>query len=70
MPKGMMPKAGGLPDPSSMDPAQLEALKKQFDKGGLPKGLPGLGGSGLPGLGGSPKTGLPGLGSPFGKKKK
>ncbi|MEP6342172.1 MAG: signal recognition particle protein [Maricaulaceae bacterium] len=63
MPKGAMPK--GMPDPSSMDPAQLEELKKQFDKGGMPKGLPGLGG-GLPGLGG----GLPGLGSPFGKKKK
>ena len=63
MPKGAMPKA--MPDPSSMDPAQLEELKKQFDTGGMPKGLPGLGG-GLPGLGG----GLPGLGSPFGKKKK
>ncbi len=74
MPKGMMPKGGGLPDPSSMDPAQLEALKKQFDSG---KGLPGLGGkslggnplgSGLPGLGGTLGGGLPGLGGP--KKKK
>ena len=66
MPGGMMPK-GGLPDPSKMDPAQLEELKKQMGKmPGLPK-LPGLGGPKLPGLGG----GLPGLGgkSPFGKKK-
>lgn len=71
---GMMPGSkasqaglgGGLPDPSKMDPAQLEALKKQMGgMPGLPK-LPGLGGAKLPGLGGG---GLPGLGSPFGKKK-
>ena len=65
MPGGMMPK-GGLPDPSKMDPAQLEELKKQMgNMPGLPK-LPGLGGKKLPGLGG----GLPGLGgkNPFKKK--
>ena len=64
MPKGSMPK--GMPDPNAMDPAELEKIKRQLDSGVMPKGLPGLGGSKLPGLGG----GLPGLGSPFGKKKK
>ena len=57
---------GGMPDLSSMDPKQLEALAKQAEAsrltkgmGGLPGGLPGLGGAKLPGLGGLP--GLPGL---------
>ncbi len=61
---GMM--GGGMPDLSSMDPKQLEALAKQAEAsgltkgmGGLPGGLPGLGGAKLPGLGGLP--GLPGL---------
>jgi len=67
---------GGMPDLANMDPKQLEALQKQAEAaglgkpgalppglGGLPGGLPGLGGSKLPGLGGLP--GLPG----FGKKK-
>ena len=60
----------GMPDLSSMDPKQLEALAKQAEAagltkgmgsmpGGLPGGLPGLGGPKLPGLGGLP--GLPGL---------
>jgi signal recognition particle subunit SRP54 len=63
MPKGMMKgmggKGGGMPDLAGMDPAELEALKKQMGSGlpGLGK-LPGLGGAKLPGLGG----GLPGLG--------
>lgn len=52
---------GGMPDLSSMDPKQLEALQKQAEAAGLGKQgkLPGLG-AGLPGLphGGS---GLPGL---------
>ena len=69
---GMMPGMGGMPDPSKMDPKQLEALKKQAESLGLggpggpvpPAGLPGLGGGGLPGLGG----GLPGLGG--GKKRR
>ena len=54
MPGGMSGK--GLPNPGDMDPAELEALKDQFSKGGMPKGLPGLGGlgGGLPGLGKSP----------------
>src|SRR5918994_4286512 len=60
---GMMPGGtagmGGMPDLSSMDPKQLEALQKQAEAaglgGGLPKSLPG----GLPGLGGMK---LPGLG--------
>jgi signal recognition particle subunit SRP54 len=68
MPGGMMPKGGqgmGMPDPSKMDPAQLEELKKQMgNMPGLPK-LPGLGGAKLPGLGGG---GLPGLGKNLGGK--
>jgi len=72
---GLMP-GGGMPDLSSMDPKQLEALQKQAEAaglgGGLPKGLPGLPGpGGLPGLGGAPR--LPGLGGfpgmPKGPKK-
>ncbi len=65
---GGMGGMGGMPDLSKMDPKQLEALKKQAEAagmgGGLPKGLPGLGGGGgMPGLPG----GLPGL--PKGGKK-
>src|SRR5690606_34902071 len=63
---------GGMPDPASIDPRQLEALQKQLQSSGLggAGGLPGLGaGGGLPklpgGLGGLP--GLPGL--PKGGKK-
>jgi signal recognition particle subunit SRP54 len=72
----------GMPDPSKMDPAQLEALQKQLGAGGgglpslppggfpgLPKGVTPPAGMmpKLPGLGGN---GLPGLsGNPFGKKK-
>ncbi|MDP2122025.1 MAG: signal recognition particle protein, partial [Hoeflea sp.] len=67
LPGGMM--GGGMPDLSKMDSKQLEALQKQAEAaglgkggfpgmgGGLPGGLPGLGGPKLPGLGG----GLPGL---------
>ena len=59
--KGMFGK-GGMPagmDPSQMDPKALEAAAKQMGAGGgMPGGLPGLGGSALP----------PGL-SGFGKKK-
>ncbi|WP_421856085.1 signal recognition particle protein [Oricola sp.] len=67
LPGGMPGGMGGMPDLSSMDPKQLEALQKQAEAaglgggGGLPGGapkLPGLGGPGLPGLGGG---GLPGL---------
>lgn len=51
---------GGMPDLSSLDPKQLEALQKQAEAAGLkPGGMPGLGGGGLPGLGGAK---LPGLG--------
>jgi len=53
---------GGMPDLSSMDPKQLQALQKQAEAAGLGKdgklpGLPGLPGSGvkLPGLPGLPK---------------
>ena len=55
---GMM--GGGMPDLSSMDPKQLEALAKQAEASGLmkPGAMPGL-----PGLGGAPK--LPGLGGGF-----
>ena len=56
---------GGMPDPSRMDPKQLEALQKQMGAslpGGMPKGLPGLPGGGSPGgLPGLPGSGLPGL---------
>lgn len=57
----------GMPDLSSMDPKQLEALAKQAEAAGIkPGSLPGMGGTGglggLPGLGG-PK--LPGLGGGF-----
>ncbi|TMV11448.1 signal recognition particle protein [Arenibacterium halophilum] len=55
--KGMFGKGGGMPDPSQMDPAALEAAARQMG-GKMPGGLPGLGGGGLP----------PGL-SGFGKKK-
>ena len=56
--KGMPEMPAGM-DPSSMDPKALEAAAKQLGKGGgLPGGLPGLGGGALP----------PGL-SGFGKKK-
>ncbi len=72
---GMM--GGGMPDLSSMDTKQLEALKKQAEAagmggGGMPRGMPGglpglPGGGGLPGLpGGRGLPGLPGL--PKGKK--
>ena len=66
MPGGMMGgKGGGMPNPGDIDPAMIEDLKKQMGKsGGLPSGLPGLGGAKLPGLGG----GLPGLGGPKSKK--
>ena len=61
---------GGMPDLSTMDPAQLEKMAKDMGMdpskgmGGLPPGLskglpPGLGG--LPGLGGPRLPGLPGL---------
>ncbi len=69
MPKGMMGgkglagMGGDMPNPADLDTATLQKLQEQMAKGGLPKGLPGLGGSKLPGLGG----GLPGLGGP--KKK-
>jgi signal recognition particle subunit SRP54 len=63
--KGMFGK-GGMPDmpagmdPSQMDPKALEAAAKAMGaKGGLPGGLPGLGGG----------MGLPGGLSGFGKKK-
>jgi signal recognition particle subunit SRP54 len=50
--------SAGAPDPSKMDPVQLEKLAKSLGSGGLPPGLGGMGG--LPGLGGGPM--LPGLG--------
>jgi signal recognition particle subunit SRP54 len=63
--KGMMGK-GGMPDPSKMSPAELEAMSKGMQEslgaGKMPGGLPGgLGGMNMPG-------GLSGLGG-FGKKK-
>ena len=56
---GGMGGMGGMPDPSQMDPAEMEALAKKMGGGEMPK-LPGLGGPKLPGLGG---------GNPFGDKK-
>ncbi len=62
--KGMFGK-GGMPDPSKMSPAELEAMSKGMQEslgaGGKLPGLGGLGGMTLPG-------GLSGLGG-FGKKK-
>ncbi|MGB7261326.1 MAG: signal recognition particle protein, partial [Albidovulum sp.] len=59
--KGMMGK-GGMPDPSKMNPAEMEAMAKGMSEGLGGGGLPGgLGGMKLPG-------GLSGLGG-FGKKK-
>ncbi|MBS1168929.1 MAG: ffh [Proteobacteria bacterium] len=77
---GAMMGGGGLPDPSKMDPAQLEKMARDMGiggglggKGGLPPGLPGAmppGLSGLPGLSGGRMPGLPGLpGLPKGPKK-
>jgi Signal recognition particle GTPase len=67
---GGMPGMGGMPDLSKMDPAQLEALRKQAEAAGLPGlsggGLPGK----LPGLGGGKLPGLPGLGGLPGLPKK
>ena len=75
----------GMPDPSTMDPAQLEALQKQLGAGGgmpslppggfpgMPKGITPPAGMmpKLPGLGGrGGLPGLPGVGGPFGGKKK
>lgn len=49
---GLPGMGGGMPDPSQMDPKQLEAIARQMGgPGGMPK-LPGLGGPKLPGLGG------------------
>jgi signal recognition particle subunit SRP54 len=70
---------GGMPDPSKMDPAELEKMARDLGvgggAGGLPSGMPSL----PPGLGkmpGLPGVGLPGLprlpglpGLPGGKKK-
>ncbi|MEC9342577.1 MAG: signal recognition particle protein, partial [Pseudomonadota bacterium] len=68
MPAGM----GGMPDPSKMDPAELERLAKQMGQmGGMPGGLPGGLGGGmpkLPGLGGP--GGMPGRLPGLGSKKK
>ncbi|UWQ22224.1 signal recognition particle protein [Jannaschia sp. W003] len=52
----MSGKGGGMPDPSQMDPAAMEAASRQL--GAMKGGIPGLGGGGLP----------PGL-SGFGRKK-
>jgi signal recognition particle subunit SRP54 len=46
-----------MPDPGDMDPQQMQEAARKLG-GGMPGGLPGLGGGGLP----------PGL-SGFGKKK-
>ncbi len=66
-----MPGGGmsGMPDPSKMDPKQLEDMARQMGgPSGAGGGMGGLGGAPkLPGLGG-PK--LPGLGGPFGGGKK
>ncbi|EJF91534.1 signal recognition particle protein [Bartonella tamiae] len=52
---------GGMPDLSSMDPKQLEAIQKQAENAGLNTQLPGLG-RGLPGLPTTQKSpSLPGL---------
>jgi signal recognition particle subunit SRP54 len=66
--RGMLGGKGGMPDPSKMSPAELEAMSKGMQEslggGKLPGGLGGMGGLGglnLPG-------GLSGLGG-FGKKK-
>jgi signal recognition particle subunit SRP54 len=56
---GMGGGMGGMPDLSSLDPKQLEALQKQAEAAGLGKGMGGMGG--LPGMGGK----LPGLGGGF-----
>jgi signal recognition particle subunit SRP54 len=70
---------GGMPDLSSMDPKQLEALQKQAQTaglgkapgmGGMPGGLPGGMPGGLPGLGGPKLPGLGGGGLPGLPKKK
>jgi signal recognition particle subunit SRP54 len=68
---------GGMPEPT---PEQIEALQKQMGgklpdfpggAGGLPSLPKGLGGGlGLPGLGGPKIPGMPGMGFPFGGKKK
>jgi signal recognition particle subunit SRP54 len=51
---GMMKKAmqglmgkGGMPDPGDMDPQQMQEAARKLG-GGMPGGLPGLGGGGLP----------------------
>lgn len=66
--RGMFGK-GGMPDPSKMSPAELEAMQKGIQEGmaggKLPAGLGGMGG-GLGGL--NLPGGLSGLGG-FGKKK-
>ncbi|HQU66750.1 MAG TPA: signal recognition particle protein [Albidovulum sp.] len=68
--RGMFGGKGGMPDPSKMAPAELEAMQKGIQEGmaggKLPAGLGGLGGGGLGGLG--LPGGLSGLGG-FGKKK-
>ncbi|TPW27024.1 signal recognition particle protein [Pararhizobium mangrovi] len=79
---GMPP---GMPDPSKMDPKELEALQKQMGAGGMPGagglpggmpgGLPGgFPGGSMPGMGGfgGGRGGLPGLGAgrAAGKKKR
>jgi signal recognition particle subunit SRP54 len=67
---------GGMPQPT---PEQIAALQKQmggklpdFPGGAVLPPSPGLGGKGpaLPGLGGPKLPGLPGVGFPFGGKKK
>ncbi len=68
---GGMGMPGGMPDPASLDPKQLEAIRKQAEASGLGNagGLPGVGG-GLPGLGGPKLPGLGGGGLPGLPKKK
>jgi signal recognition particle subunit SRP54 len=60
--KGMFGR-GGMPDPSKMDPAEMEAAAKAMGAN-LPGGMGGLGG----GKGMALPPGLSGLGG-FGKKK-